>query len=135
MKRTMRIFSAQMLHSIHGTKAFIFAAIAILWSWALGLTPIAVGVAMMFQGMIWQGLLIIPFLYFAWGLLMGMWPVLALIAFGYGCYASGFSAGLMSLVEWLVFVAVFSAPEWFMTLAHTESVKALTAAESAAAGQ
>jgi hypothetical protein len=90
----------------------------------MGLSPAGLGIWMMLQGRIWDGVLVILVGYLLVGLVLGMWPLLALAWFAYGWYAGGFVNGLGCILTVLVFVALFSAPEWLMALAYREAVKA-----------
>lgn len=117
-------FSADVLRGMHGTKAYIYAFIALLWSWAIGLGPIAIGLYIAMQGEVWRGILIAILLYVAFGLFMGIWPLLMLGSFVYGWYHADFITGIVNAVGYLLILAFVAAPEWFMALANREAQKA-----------
>ncbi|MBI4823274.1 MAG: DnaJ domain-containing protein [Nitrospirae bacterium] len=117
--------TGELLHKTNNAKAYLYAGIALLWSIALQLGPLIVGIWLVFQGEWLKAILIPIVLYLTIGFYMAFWPFIAVFIFIAGWIKYSFIESLLGTVTF-VFIAfiLFLGPEWLMLRAFMAAEKA-----------
>lgn len=117
--------SKSALRQTNSWKAAIFAVLSVLWSFALGLCPIAVGIrAAVVSRSLWPALWVPLVIYLVYSLYLAFWPILAVINLIVVWCSHGFPVALLStILNLVVLFAIFGAPEWFMLLSYRYAAK------------
>ena len=117
--------SGDILRKTHNTKAWFFACLSFLWSLLINVSPIVVGVYLLFQKQWLEAFLVPVLLYVVIGFYMAFWPFLALISFVYGWIQYGFLESLVATALFVAFMVVlFYGSEWLMHRAFKSAQKA-----------